>query len=215
MKRIYFVRHGESVSNAEGMVQGLTDPLSLEGEKQVLRIAERAQNLGFTELFSSDAVRARMTAEAISQATKIPIEESTLFREVKCPTSLIKYANLSEEFLHFMALHKEHAHEAHWHFEDEENYHDLVMRANKVLEFLLMREADEVCVVTHGHFLRFLLATMVLGDELTPKSWDAFAKHFGMTNTGVTLCAYQGTRHHPEEKIWRILTWNDHAHFAE
>jgi len=215
MKRVYFVRHGESVSNAEGTVQGLTDPLSLEGEKQVFCIAERARNLGFTELFSSDALRARMTAEAISQATKIPIEESTLFREAKNPTSLIGCAALSQEFLDFLALQKAHADEADWHFEDEENYHDLVTRANKALQFLLTREADEVCVVTHGHFLRFLLATMVLGDELTPKSWNSFARHFGITNTGVTVCAYQGTYHHPEEKIWRILTWNDHAHFAE
>ena len=37
MKRIYFVRHGETIANVESKVQGLDDPLTPEGELQAIR----------------------------------------------------------------------------------------------------------------------------------------------------------------------------------
>ena len=215
MKRIYFVRHGESESNVTGVVQGLYDPLSEAGELQALRIAERAQSIDFSALISSDATRARMTADAVHSTTKVPIVESELFREVKRPTSLVGLAHTREEYISFLRAEYDNRLDSAWRFEDEEIYGDLYARAQSALQFLLDHEAEELLVVTHGHFLRFLLATMIMGTKLTPDIWHAFATRFVVTNTGITIASHEPIPWKKEEKHWRVLTWNDHAHFAE
>ncbi len=215
MKRVYFVRHGESESNITEVVQGLSDPLSLEGERQALLIAERAKNLDFEILLSSDAVRARNTADAISKATQKSVVESAHFREIRRPTSLIGISNATAVYKDFLKAEYEHRQDASWRFEDEENYHDSVQRAQEALALLCAQTADDVLVVTHGHFLRFMLAVMVMGEALTPDLWYTFGNRFKVSNTGITTCIREPIPRQTTDDAWRILTWNDHAHFAE
>lgn len=215
MKRVYFVRHGESISNTEGVVQGLFDSLSPEGERQALRIAERAQNIDFSALISSDATRARMTADAISQATNIPVIDSELFREVKRPTSLVGIVHTREEYTSFLQAEYDNRNNPLWRYEDEETYGDLCTRAQAALQYITDHTAEEMMVVTHGHFCRFLLATMVIDTKLTPDLWHLFATRFAVTNTGVTIASHEPLPWNTEVKKWRIISWNDHAHFAE
>jgi hypothetical protein len=68
-------------------------------------------------------------------------------------------------------------------------------------------------MVTHGYFLRTIVARVILGKAL---SGDAF-KHFhavaSMENTGLTVLRYQvGVDQGP---CWRLWIYNDHAHLAE
>jgi probable phosphoglycerate mutase len=68
MSAILFIRHGPTVWNLQGLIQGQTDiPLSEEGRAEVRRWALRADFAGFA-WFSSPLVRARETAEILGAA---------------------------------------------------------------------------------------------------------------------------------------------------
>lgn len=207
MKRVYFVRHGESVSNVNNVVQGLDDPLSLKGIEQARVIAERVKHLNASKLISSDAARAHETAKVIEEATGLAIEISPLFREVRRPSSLIGMMRMEETYQAFLKEERSRTGED-WHFEDEENYHDLLARGTEALGLLEAHEDEDIIVLTHGHFLRFILMMVVMGEDTAPGLWKSFADKFVVTNTAITAMVHTGAE-------WRVLTWNDHAHFAE
>lgn len=208
MKRVYFVRHGESVSNVSDIVQGLHDALTPEGERQARIVAERVKNLKIDALIASDAVRAQSTAQAISDETGWLIDTSPLFREIKNPTSFVGMQRTNEAYLNFQKAQREHSSDPAYRFEDEENYADRKERAEKALAYVMEHEGEDLMVVTHGHFLRFMLMMMVMEGKANAEIWESFAKGFAITNTAITVAVHNGER-------WRILTWNDHAHFAE
>jgi len=208
MKRVYFVRHGETISNVESIAQGLDDPLTPEGERQILRIAERATKIDFDALISSDALRTRKTAEAIAEVKGMEIELSPLFREAKRPTSVVGKSWSTPEYKELVELERAHWGEPGWRYEDGENYEDLTSRARDAIAYIEAHEKDTLMVVTHGKFLKFMIAYLAFKEAVTPETMQRLDMLLRTTNTGVTHC-YQ------DEQGWRMLTWNDHAHFAD
>ncbi len=82
MVSIYLVRHGESVYNAEGRIQGHQDvPLSELGVRQAEAIARRLANVRLDAVYSSDLVRASRTAEIIAASRNLPVQMTPLLRE--------------------------------------------------------------------------------------------------------------------------------------
>ena len=66
MGRIYMTRHGETVWNAEGRIQGHTDiDLSPRGRTQAQALGQRLEDVDFDAVYSSDLIRARETADII------------------------------------------------------------------------------------------------------------------------------------------------------
>ena len=78
MKTIYFVRHGESEGNVGHIRQTADTPLTDEGRRQAVTIADRAARLDFECIVSSTMERARQTAYPILERTAKPIEYSEL-----------------------------------------------------------------------------------------------------------------------------------------
>lgn len=65
--QILLVRHGESVWNAEGRLQGQADPhLSARGIEQAEALGRRLTNRRFAVVYCSPAQRARATAQVIA-----------------------------------------------------------------------------------------------------------------------------------------------------
>jgi probable phosphoglycerate mutase/uncharacterized phosphatase len=63
---IYLVRHGESVSNKEGIISGHSDyDLTEQGRDQVRETKEALRHVSFDEVYSSDLKRAMQTAEIL------------------------------------------------------------------------------------------------------------------------------------------------------
>ena len=85
MSVIYFVRHGQTVWNAENKICGATDsPLTELGHQQAVETAEKIHNLGIKAdmILYSPLSRARDTAMHISEITGIPArEEKRLFEQ--------------------------------------------------------------------------------------------------------------------------------------
>ncbi|MET0350384.1 MAG: histidine phosphatase family protein [Rhizobacter sp.] len=78
---IILVRHGETLLNVARTLQPPDTPLSPTGRAQADAVARRLAELGVGAIVSSDMPRARATAEAISQATGLPVAETPLLQE--------------------------------------------------------------------------------------------------------------------------------------
>lgn len=206
-KRIYFVRHGQTRCNALNLVQPPNEPLNEQGLIQAAHIAERSKNLEFQKIIASDFLRAEQTASAIAEANAMEVNTSPLFRELLGPSQFFGLPH-SEEFMAYLKAREEHKNDSAWHFADEENYYDVSTRADKAWKFLETETDTDILVVTHGLFLRMLVSKILLGNLLTPDAWYATRGTIEMSNTGITVCTL-------EEDRWQLLTWNDHAHFAE
>lgn len=72
--KIILVRHGESEKNVN-ITNNKDSPLTARGKKQVEHLANRLKEYDISEIYSSNLVRAKQTAEIISKKIKIPIKE--------------------------------------------------------------------------------------------------------------------------------------------
>ena len=82
-KQLILVRHGETLHNVAGIAQGWNDSaLSERGREQVARVAERLAQMQPTALYSSPLGRALSTAQAIADATGLPIVPLDDLREM-------------------------------------------------------------------------------------------------------------------------------------
>lgn len=78
---IYVIRHGETASNADRIVQTPDIPLNERGRDQARRLALRLSGERIALICSSDLVRASMTAEALAHATGAPLEYDSGLQE--------------------------------------------------------------------------------------------------------------------------------------
>lgn len=79
----WFLRHGETDWNAQGISQGNVDiPLNATGIAQARAAAQKLRNRGIATIVSSPLSRARVTAEFVGEALDLPIEVDPDLREV-------------------------------------------------------------------------------------------------------------------------------------
>src|SRR5512140_2862960 len=85
---VYLVRHGVTVWNRDGLVQGWTDiPLSDLGRAQAERLAGALAGVPFARVITSTLVRATDTAEAIAaRHPGLAVETFADLREYNCGT---------------------------------------------------------------------------------------------------------------------------------
>ena len=82
MGQLFIVRHGETVWNREGRIQGHTDvALSERGIEQASLLARRLSTVSFDAAYASDLCRASATASLILEGRDVPLHPSTRLRE--------------------------------------------------------------------------------------------------------------------------------------
>lgn len=209
MRKIYLVRHGETNDNAAGIVQGGTAVLSPKGQAQATVVAERLRHLSFQHLLVSDYVRTRETIAPLLPYLTITPEYSHLVRETKRPSSCVGQSNKGADFTAYNEAADQHLADATWHFEDEENFYDIVSRVQEFFAWVEEREGD-VLVVSHGRFIIYVVMMVLCDMKLTPETWLACRYGFETANTGITVLRYSDTH-----ESWKLTTFNDQAHFAE
>ncbi|RJQ34641.1 histidine phosphatase family protein [Candidatus Parcubacteria bacterium] len=216
MKTIYLVRHGESEGNTKSIFQPADCPLSERGKEQAEFIAKRCATLGIETILTSPTTRALETAKIVAERISRPLAISDLFHEHRKPSVLIGKP-LKDESVQEM--------ERAWtaslsggpRVEDSENFDDLRERAGKALEFLIAQKEEKILVVTHGIFLKMLIARAVFGQDLTGAQFLPLSHSFWMENSGITTLWYgaQYPDGRPVNTEWVLWTWNDHAHLGE
>ena len=79
----WFLRHGETDWNAQGLSQGRTDiPLNAVGLAQAKRAARTLDGSGIATVVASPLSRARVTAEIAAEALGLPVSFDDDLREV-------------------------------------------------------------------------------------------------------------------------------------
>ena len=154
-------------------------------------------------------LRARETAHEISVVADCATTESHLFQEIRRPTAIQgrhkdepEISAIYDEILaSFGDPEKRHS--------DEENFFDVRARAQEALHFLEVQPERVLAVVTHGLFLRMLIACMLHGETVPPEAFARFDSFLHTDNTGITECVLT------VERGWRLWTWNDNAHLGE
>lgn len=211
MKKVYFVRHGQSEGNVGIFFQGPDEPLTELGQQQAEYMAARALHLPVEYIVASPQQRAKTTAETIAKKINKPLEFSDLFIERRRPSEQLGQLWIDPKALEIDTLIKQNFTTPGWRYSDEENFDDLKERAKLALEFLETRIEENILVVTHGYFMRMIVATVVFGDELTAREAENFARTFHMENTGLSVLGYNEAY---KQSPWWLWVWNDHAHLG-
>ena len=162
---------------------------------------------------SSTQERAKQTAEAIASKTHKPVELSELFVERIKPKSIDGKPYEDTDASAVWREWEKSLATRGYKVEDGENYDDVVARADEALSYLQQRDETAFVVVSHGHFIRTLIARILLGPELNSVSLKRFYDLISIENTGITVLHFREAFEEPA--CWRLWSLNDHAHFAE
>jgi broad specificity phosphatase PhoE len=200
LARLVFVRHGETLSNLQGVAQGWSDSaLSPRGERQVRALARRLREWAPTALFSSTLPRAVATAEAISGELSLAPTLLDDLREMNCGewegSSFDAVRKNSPEFYARWAANPQLA------CPGGESFADVRARMESALARIssALNGADETAVVvSHGTAIR-IVATALLEIPL------ATARRLGQGNAAVNVFERRGSR-------WLLMLWNDTTH---
>ncbi|RWZ78324.1 MAG: histidine phosphatase family protein [Candidatus Microsaccharimonas sossegonensis] len=174
-KRIYFIRHGQSIDDELKIFQSYSSGLSDLGKNQVKAVSHELTNGSYDSLVSSPMQRAKDGAEIIAGTLHIGIQYSDLFVESMRPTEIEgkprsdeNARKLQREWKQTLCTVKD------IHVSDGENYTDILLRAKRALLYLDRLEGSNIVVVTHGYFLRTIIAYILFGDNLTPSLLKIF-----------------------------------------
>lgn len=210
MKNIYFIRHAESTSNVGAYYSTPEDPLTEVGREQALFVAERFSKIPIDIILCSSMQRAKETGLIISGKIQKPLNMSDLLRERRRSTEISGQRKDNDTAATAVEVIYKNFHQDDFRFSNEENFTDLKERAGEALSLLASLPEKNVLVITHGFFLKILMAYMVFGEKLTGEECIKIARTFSSTNTGLSLVDYEKER----EESWKIRTWNDRVHLG-
>jgi len=218
MKTVYFVRHGESEGNAGTVWVDETSQLSEKGKGQAGIVAERFIKLPVDIVISSSMTRSIETAGIIAGRLNKKVEQSDLFGERKHPSILYGKVRIDPAAVKISDEVRKNFHLPGYRYSDEENFDDFKKRSLACLEYLENRSEEHIVVVTHGFFLRVLMAAVVFGDELTGEECEHMIRSLLMDNTGITVVRLRDAPYRLRTgelgSKWELRVWNDHAHLG-
>jgi len=207
--RQYLVRHGESVSNLEGRVQGQADvALSALGREQARRTADWGRRVaragGVTEIWSSPLQRARETAAVIAAAVGLPVQVEPTLAELHAGIFQGHlWADLEIRFPEEVARWR--SGDVDYAIPGGESRSELAARGRDALERLAAGAAPGMIVVAHGGVLTAALGSMLGGGHplLAAAAERPFTRLPALANCSVTTLEWPGPR---------LLAFNETAH---
>lgn len=208
-KLIYFVRHGETKSNAEDIKQGPEGSLTEKGRAEAFATALRfPKNKGCPQIIlSSPYQRTKETAEIIARELKIPVKYSDLLVERKNPSEVIGHWSQEKGVKQIIDRIDGSYHADDLRISDEENFIDLKKRAKKILTYIERRRQKRIIIITHSNFLKMVICYMLYGEKLTASEYNKLRYLNPVNNASMTICSY--IPHWFKKSKWKLLVWND------
>lgn len=208
-KLIYFVRHGETEANAEGIRQGPEGYLTDKGRAQALATAKRFPKRRDhpQTIISSPYQRTKETAKIISEKLNLPVEYCDLLVERRNPSEIVGHSGKEKEVQKIVDQIDKSFHSDDLRYSDEENFVDLKERVKRLLYYIEHRKEKRIIMVTHGIFLKMVAAYITLGEGLTASEYNKLSYFNPIDNAGIAICSY--TTHWFRRPEWKLIVWND------
>ncbi len=199
--RLIFVRHGESVWNHEGRVQGIADPpLSERGRAQAALVAERlAREFSPAAVYVSALQRATETGRIIAARLGLPLHVDARLNEydIGALTGLTD-AEVAEQYPEIRAKWEM---DVQWvPIPGEEGLYRFLDRITRAMEDIIAAHPGdaEVVVVTHGGVMALYLGDLIGLNPRQRMPWR-------FDNASISIVEPEGVRP-------RIVRLNDTAH---
>ena len=162
---LYLVRHGETEHNRRNIIQGggVDSELNAAGRAQAEALARRLRSVSFDALYASTLQRARQTADILARPHE-PLTRTHLHDLSEMDWGVFEGEPPSEERDALMKALKSKWRDGAYDraVEGGESIRDVQKRAQRAIRHILTREVGRtVLVVTHGRYLRVLLATIL------------------------------------------------------
>ncbi len=206
--RVYIVRHAEAQSNANPDFDEGLDNLTDTGLKQAQSLALRFEDIKIEAIYTSNILRAELTAREIGQVTNLIPQVLPHIKEIKgsFPDKFL-YKDLPQEEM-IEAVRKI-VHHPSWEPGMDETFESFKARIIELKNFLESLEHKYVVVVSHARFIKAFASYIMLGEALTEELSGEISLKLTVGNTAVSKLEYN----HDKAK-WRIETWNDEVHLA-
>jgi broad specificity phosphatase PhoE len=177
--KLYFVRHGESEANIQHVISNRESPFELtsRGKGQAKALAENLKDIPISTIYSSPVLRARETAEILSQAFHLPSQVTEALREYDC--GILEERSDEESW----KLHGEIAED--WTVnhnylrkpEGGESFMDIQNRFLPFIESLKQDNEDHILLIGHGGLFHLMLPIILSNID------DDFVRAHGMGHT--------------------------------
>jgi broad specificity phosphatase PhoE len=142
----------------------------------------------------------------------LPIEYNDLLMERRNPSEIVGKSVNDPEVKKIVDHIDKSYHSDDYRFSDEENFSDLKTRARNLLEYLAGRREKTLVVVTHGIFLRMVVAYIIHGESLDARQYNLISFNTSANNASITVCEYRkGWFGPPKDKRWQVLAWDDYT----
>jgi len=208
-KHIYFVRHGETILNAAHIRQDNKGGLTEDGKEQAKATGVRLSKMHIEHMYVSPYERTIETAGLINEYVHVSFTYTKLLAERRNPTEILgkKYDDIEvEKIVNQIDLAN---HDSKFRYSDEENFADLQKRAKKLLRYVAFRPHKTIACVTHGIFLKMILAHITYGTKLTPLVHATLTYLTVVNNAGITFVTYNPWNIFLGKKVWNIVIFND------
>ena len=200
----YFIRHGRTVWNEQGLMQGSGDsPLTEEGIKNAVKTGQALQNVDFIAAYSSCLQRTIDTANYIIGDRDIPLFQHRGLNEhyfgswEGTNVELIRPLPEFQQMINDPANYKAESNGG-------ETYEQLAKRAIAALQDIIkVHQEGNILVVSHGHTLRLLIALLNGATWQNHRDKD---KSVSLLNTAISIM------HYDSEKGFSLEKLNDTMH---
>lgn len=208
-RRFYFVRHGETLLNAEHIRQGEDGALSEAGRRQAESVGRYLERFPIKRIIASAYPRARETATIINTHLKVQVILSPLLVERRNPSEIIGKRTHDPEVVRIVDQMDLAYHGDDYRFSDEENFTDLKKRARACIHLLALQGARETAIVTHHVFLKMLIAYMLYRERLTAADFAKLAFFNFSDNATITICEFRPWKLLSKTRGWKVVSYNE------
>jgi broad specificity phosphatase PhoE len=209
---VYFVRHGQSASNAApgGMALPLDrgDRLTELGFEQARAVAERLGDIGATRILASPLRRARETAGVIAERLDLPVTEVEELRELRESEGFGDLSLEDQRQRRWSEWMTEHADDPDHSYRGGESFNEITARARSVQDRLVADDVEVTIAVSHGIFLRFFLMEVLFAGSFRP---DRVRDLWQLASINCGVCGFE--HREPDlaaayaQRPWRCLSW--------
>ena len=173
--RLYLLRHAQSKGNKRGIFQGTIDlPLSAEGMEQAISAGEFLKRFKIDRIVTSPQLRAKQTAEIVSNILDLPLEVDERLREISYGVlegKKHKEVKNWKPYLRWLEDPVKHP------LEGVDDFNDLRRRLESFIKDL---KGEDILAVTHGGIIRAFIC--LLGGFGFSHLW-----RFSIGNVSLTL----------------------------